>query len=140
MAVYDLPKATFEPHPEGAHTGTIVEVRDMGQSDTQYGTKHRVAVVIEADNLTREDGDSWRHFEFVNLASGENSKLTKLPQKLLRRKLTGEERDKFDPDSEMLDKSVSYTIAHEFGDNRTFANIASWSILDDGDDSEKLPF
>ena len=141
---FELKNSTYEPHPEGTFKGTIIEVKDMGEQDTKFGSKHRIAIVIQNDELERQ------HWEFCNLASGKNSSLTTLRQKLFKRALTSEEMKSFDPEVEMVNKKIRFQIEHEYGDTRTFANLVTWSLLesvgsdpfaDEGDQEEEdLPF
>ena len=132
---YTLPQTTFDPHPEGIFEGIILEVRDGGKMDTQWGSKHRLAVVIENQELKRDDGQSWLHFDWCNLATGKNARLTELRQKLLKRTLTREELEVFDENIEMVGKRVRYTIVHNFENERTFANLATWSLIPEDSDS-----
>ena len=58
---YELKTSSFEPHPEGSFKGTIIEVKNMGKRDTKYGTTHRIAIVIQNDELEKGDGQPWQH-------------------------------------------------------------------------------
>lgn len=131
MAIFELEKTTFEPHPEGTFEGHISEVRDMGKQDTKFGPRPRIAIIIQNHDLAKGDGQPWLHWEFCNLASGKNSRLTTLRQKLLRRALTPEELRSFDPEAEMIGRDVSFQIEHAFGERHVFANLISWSLRSD---------
>ena len=79
---FKLPKTTFDPHPEGTFEGIISEIRDEGEKETKWGPKHRIAIVIENQQSNQDNGLPRVHFEFCNLATGKNARLTELRQKL----------------------------------------------------------
>lgn len=130
---FEIPQTDYVAHPQGMHTGVIVDVADHGERESTFEgrtrTVHRISIDVESDAAFMEDGRPFIHREFTNLSSDDRSKLVRLRQFLLGRPLNEDEKRSFDPSTEMLQRRVQYVIEHTYRDGKTFANIASWSLL-----------
>jgi len=140
---YELPKTDFPLHPEGESVGLIIDVLDQGLRETRYGAKHKLAIIIESETHSQENGDPFQLWVWATLSGSPKATLTQLRQKLLRRPLTEEERRNFDPEREMVGQRVRYLVAHNYSDDgRVFANLISWAPAEQGqqakDTREKL--
>ena len=134
MSTYDLPVVEFDPHPEGEHVGEIVDVIDQGLRESKFGAREKFSIVIESETALQEDGRPFSLWVWVTKSGSAKSKLTELRQKLLRRNLTAEERKSFDPIQEMVGRKVRYMVAHTLSENgQVYANLVSWSPIDQGD-------
>ena len=132
MNAFEIPKTTFDPHPEGEHIGTIVEVIDQGLRETRYGQRYKITSVIESESAFKDDGQPFSLWVWTTLSSSSKATLTKLRQKLLRRPLGEEERRSFDPDREMIGRKVRYIVDQSYGDDgQVFANLVTWSPFEE---------
>jgi hypothetical protein len=112
--VYELP--TAEPHKL-----TIVEVKDLGPVETNYGTKEKVSIKIDVTDQKTEQGENI--YVFVNAAKsiGEKSTLGKF----LRNKLGINPGPAFDMD-ELIGFKFEAVIEHSVATNgKTYANVGS---------------
>jgi hypothetical protein len=112
--VYELP--TPEPHKL-----TIVEVKDLGAVETNFGTKEKISIKIEVADQKAEDGTPI--YVFVNAAKslGEKSTLGRF----LRDKLGITPGPAFDTD-DLIGYKFEAVIEHNTGKNgKTYANVGS---------------
>ena len=144
---FELPESNFVPHPAGMFTGIIQAVPDQGVRESHFEGKtkfvHKITIDIKSDTVTMDNGEAFIHKEWCTLSNDDRSKLVKLRQALLGRSLTEDERGSFDADAEMIGRHVNYVIEHTFRNGKTYANIASWSLIGSVDESEatdQLPF
>ncbi|MDA1348904.1 MAG: hypothetical protein O3A47_08555 [Chloroflexi bacterium] len=130
---FDVRQTNFVPHPAGVYTGIITDVTDQGERESSFEGKtrlvHKISINIESYTATMDDGNAFVHKEWCTLSSDDRSKLVKLRQALLGRPLTEAERKSFDDDAEMVGRRVHYVIEHTYRNGKTFASIASWSLL-----------
>ena len=136
----ERPAGNYEPHPAGTHLGTITEIKDYGKMDSLYRTPegntkevHRVAIVVVAEELQREDGDPWSHFEFVNISFAPKCRLTELRNLLRDVDLTNAELNAvFDETVEMIGRKVKYKIRHRKNDHddKIRGTIQDWEYAD----------
>jgi len=140
MAKYQLPDATFVPHPQGKHEGSIVQVQDEGEQETPWGLKRKLSVRIESTTATMEDGTPFALVCWFTFSGASNSNLTKFRQSLMGRSLGNKERLDFD-DAEMINRHVGYQVIHSKREDGTpRAQLASiWSIDGHGPGTEAKP-
>lgn len=108
----NIPRKTFDPHPVGRHTGTIVAVEDLGLQESEYGVHHRVTVRVESDSVFQDDGTLFSILQWLTLSSSPKSNLRKFREAVLDRSLTREEEAGFDPETELIGKRISYRVDH----------------------------
>lgn len=127
---FQIPKSNFDPHPTGRHQGKILEVRDKGMVATQWGEKHKVAVVIESQTAMMDDGRPFLIFKSMTLSSDKKSALRAFREAVLDRPLTADEMTDFSPNRELIGRAISYRVDHsEPGpDGSVFANIRDGSV------------
>ena len=140
MNKLEIPKSTFDPHPDGEHIGTIVEVIDQGLRETRFGQRHKITAIIESETASKDDGEPFSLWVWATLSSSSKATLTKLRQKLLRRPLAEEERRNFYPDSEMIGRKVRYVVEQNYGDDgQVFANLITWSPIEEAPAERMAP-
>jgi len=133
MAKYTMERTEFVPHPVGPSEGIIYEIRDLGEMDTQYGTKHKVAVKIQSLNHTMQDGRPFSIQKLMNLSGHDRSDLFKfrcaargIPV------LTDKEAYSFD-DQELLGVRLGYVVEHQVSESNgnTYGIVATvWRLED----------
>ena len=123
MIKFQLPTSDFIPHPDGTHEGRVVGIEDKGERETSFGLKHKVAIVIESETGSMDDGRPFTASLWVTLSGSTKSKLYKVRTALLGRDLTPEEQTSFE-DTELIGKRVGYQVVHRDGrEGGVFANI-----------------
>jgi len=129
MAYYETPVKEFTPHPNGTFEGRIVAVEDKGEVETPFGTKPKLAIKIESETETMEDGRPFSAWLWVTLSGSPKSNLYKIRTTLLGRDLTADECGGFE-DSEVVDRRVGYQIVHREGkEGLVFANVSNiWPL------------
>jgi hypothetical protein len=131
---FEIAGSDFTPHPDGMHSGTIVDVVDHGLRESTFEGRtrevHKLAIVIESESAMMDDGRPFVHHEWCTLSSNDRSKLVKLRQGLLKRPLAKQEKLDFDASKEMIGRKVHYLIELSYRNGKTYANIASWSLQD----------
>lgn len=137
MSTIQIPRRRYIPHPEGQHTGNITETKNEGEVQTAYGTKHRITVRIESDSAVMDDGRPYSLAQWYTLSSHPKSNLTKLRETLLGRKITQDEAETLDTETEFVGKRVGYVVVHREGrEGDIFANIDSLWLHNDDESSE----
>ena len=143
MAIFDLPKTKFELHPAGTFEGRIIAVEDKGEMETQYGPKHKLAILIESTTEFKQDGQPFTAAQWLTVSSSTKSNLYKTRRSLLGRELTPDECHRFD-EEELVGKIVGYQIVHNEGaEGSVFANVDNlWPIAGRREEapSERLVF
>lgn len=139
MAKFAVPRTEFVPHPMGQSEGVIYEVRDLGEIETPFGIKHKVAIKVQSftQYIPDEDGKpSDKPFsvqKMMNLSGHEASDLYKFRCAALQvANLTEDQAYNFD-DSELLGVRLGYNVAHTVSqkNGNTYANIDSvWRLED----------
>lgn len=125
---FHIPKTEYETHPAGRFTGRIIEVRDLGLVETQFGDKHKVAAIIETEGIQQANGYPFQVWQKMTLSSNKKAALRKFREAVLDRELTAAEQEDFDP-SDLVDRRISYRIDHNEGkDGRVFGNIREGSV------------
>ncbi len=136
---FEVPQNNFMPHPAGMFTGGIISVTDQGERESTFEGKsklvHKISIDIRSDTEVTESGEPFVHREWCTLSSDDRARLVKLRQTLLGRPLNSEEATSFDADSEMVGRRVNYVIEHTYRNGKTYANIASWSLIVEVEDS-----
>ena len=112
---FTLPQRTFQPHPEGRHTGRITEIVDEGEQEDLYHPgqlRHMVSVRIESDTATFDDGQPAIFRYWCKLAGGPRANLTKFREAVLDRTLTQQEQNTFN-EQDLIGKAITYRIKHQ---------------------------
>ena len=126
---YAIPKTDFAPHPEGRHTGIITHHEDKGMQQTPWGEKHKIAIYIESETATMDDGRAFLIVQWFTLSSDIRAGLRKFREAVLDRKLTDQEAEVFDADAELINVRIRYRVDHtERDDGSTRANIREGSV------------
>jgi hypothetical protein len=133
MTTINIPKSDYIPHPEGRYTGCIVSVEDMGEVETSFGPKLKLAVRLECDSKKMDNGQPYSVSQWYTVSSHPKSNLTKLREMLLGRKLGYDEMSAVNPAVELIGKRVGYLIAHrEVREGGTFAAIDNiWPVVEE---------
>ena len=133
MAKYTMERMEFVPHPVGPSEGIIYEVRDLGEIDTQFGAKHKVAVKIQSLDHKMEDGRPFSIQKLMNLSGHDKSDLFKF--RCAARgvaALKDDEAYNFD-DGELLGVRLGYVVEHQVSqkNGNTYGNLATvWRLED----------
>lgn len=117
-----LPKSTFIPHPEGNFSGNIIAIEDLGEVQTAFGPKLKVAIKIASHQAAMEDGQPFLAIKRCNQSTSRRAELTKFREMLAGRRMTDDELEFFE-DAEVVGKQVGYTIIHNHVDDNVYANI-----------------
>ena len=130
---FTIPRTTFDPHPTGRHTGTIVNVQDEGIHESTWDGKaksqHKISIRIDSDSAFMEDGDPFCILQWFTLSSSSKSNLRKFREAVLDRGLTRDEEEDFDFEAELVGKRISYRVDHrEKQDGGTRAVIRDGSV------------
>lgn len=132
MAVYNIPQAVYPPHPAGRHTGTITRVEDKGMVLNKMFQKeeHKIAVIIETDGISRDDGEAWRVQKWFTLSNNPKANLRKFREAVLDRPLSAEELAAPFDDAEIVGRRITYRIdltePNEAG--QVYGNIREGSV------------
>jgi hypothetical protein len=111
--VYELPT-------EEAHSLTIVEYKDLGEVETNFGTKEKVSIKIEVSDQKAQDGSPI--YVFVNATKSIGPKST---LGIFLRKLGINVQGAFDMD-DLVGFKFRAVIEHNKAENgKTYANIGS---------------
>jgi hypothetical protein len=111
--VYELPT-------EEAHSLTIVDYKDLGAVETNFGTKEKISIKIEVTDQKDKDGQPI--YVFVNATKSIGPKST---LGIFLRKLGVNVGGHFDMD-DLVGFKFSAVIEHNKADNgKTYANIGS---------------
>ena len=109
----------FEQMSEGLHNVKITKVEDLGQQETQFGTKDRAAIYFTASDQKDKEGKAVDCRMTVTKSLHSKSALGKL---LATLKIpAGAEFDLND----IVGVSCQVVIQHKESDGKTYANIAS---------------
>ena len=111
--VYELPT-------EEQHSLTIVEYKDLGVVETNFGDKEKVSIKVEVTDQKAENGEPIYVFVNATKSIGVESTLGKF-----LRKLGLNVQGSFDLD-DLVGFKFRAVIEHNVGDNgKTYANIGS---------------
>jgi hypothetical protein len=141
METVEFSKARSPVHPTGLHKGTIVAVDDRGMKETAYGPKHKITVRVESADDSRHRITQW-----FSLSDHRKSNLTKFREMVLGREMTDKERGMFNPNSELVGRSVSYEVIHIHRGACAYADIVEihQEVIEEVDPfdttTEDLPF
>tara|TARA_R100001594_G_scaffold15055_1_gene31770 strand:+ start:647 stop:1144 length:498 start_codon:yes stop_codon:yes gene_type:complete len=133
MATYELPRTEFLPHPAGPDEGVIYEVRDLGDIETAFGVKRKVAVKVQSFGKLMEDGRPFSVQKMMNLSGHDQSDLYKFRCAALGvTSLKDDQAYSFD-DQELIGVRVGYVVEHQVSqkNGNTYGNIGSIWRLDD---------
>mgnify|MGYP004453376231 CR=1 FL=1 len=133
MARYELPRTEFLPHPDGPDEGVIYEVRDLGDIETAYGVKHKVAVKVQSFGHMMEDGRPFSVQKMMNLSAHDQSDLYKFRCAALGVKTLSDDKAIFFDDEELVGIRVGYVVEHQISqkNGNTYGNIGSiWRLED----------
>lgn len=101
--------------PEGVHQAVLIEVKDMGMVETNFGPKHRARFVWELDHA----GLKCRVFQVFNVSFDPKSHMRKNVSAVLGR----DPGEKFDLDT-LVGSVAPLVIGHDEGnDGVTYANV-----------------
>ncbi|MDA0711266.1 MAG: hypothetical protein O3B73_13780 [bacterium] len=137
-----IPKSEFPPHPEGLHDGRISGVEDKGEIQTKSGLKHKIVVHIQSDTAVfLEDGRPSVASKWYTASSRSKSALLEFRETMAGRKLTRDERECLNPDTELVGRAVGYTVIHNDGsEGRVYANITNiWPLNWEKAKAESVP-
>lgn len=135
MAVFQIPRTEFVPHPMGPSEGIIYEVRDLGEIETPFGRKHKVAVKVQSLDHTMDDDDG-RPFsvqKMMNLSGHEASDLYKFRCSALKVSALTEDQIRDFADTELVGIRIGYVVEHTVStkNGNTYANISTvWRLED----------
>ena len=111
--VYELPT-------EEEHALTIVEVRDLGPVETNFGTKDKISIKIDVTDAKTEKGENIYVFVTAAKSLGEKATLGKF-----LRKLGFTPGKQFDMD-DLIGFKFNAIIEHSVGTNgKKYANVGS---------------
>lgn len=119
------PKKTPWPLcPEGVHVASLIEVKDLGLVETNFGPKHRARFVWEIEH----EGASYRVFQAFNVSLDPKSHMRKAITEILGR----DPGSKFDLDT-LVGSEARLVIGHDDGnDGITYANVRAVLPAKDG--------
>jgi hypothetical protein len=113
----------FAPAPEGLHQAVCVDVIDLGEQDTPWGKKHKIALRFELDS---HDPDTKKPYQVSKWYTASLSELATLRQHLESwrgRAFTEEELAGFDAER-LVGVNAQLSIIHQVTDKKkTFAAI-----------------
>lgn len=116
------PESNYEPAPEGLYQAVCVDVIDLGQQTSQYGTQHKVELRWQLED-TNEKGYRFELRKRYTLSLHEKAALRKDLQSWRGRKFTDEELAGFDLEK-LLGVNAQLQVIHNIvDDGRIFANI-----------------
>src|SRR6185437_4476011 len=109
------PKSPWPLAPEGVHLATLIEVRDMGMVEGDYGPKHRARFVWEIEH----NGAKYRVFQSFNVSMDAKAHLRKAIADIIGR----DPGEKFDLDT-LVGSVAPLVLGHDEGNNGiTYANV-----------------
>lgn len=113
---------TFEPVPEGLHNAVLVDVVDLGEVTTRFGTRPMVRFVWETEQR-RDDGSPFLVFKRYTHSLHEKANLFKdlRSWKIVDLQPAAIENG-IDSDS-MLGASCQLLVQHSENDGKTYANV-----------------
>jgi len=115
-----IAEKVFELPTEEEHALTIVEYKDLGAVETNFGTKEKVSIKIEVADQEAEDGSPIYVFVTATKSIGEKSTLGKF-----LRKLGIAPTGSFDMD-DLIGFKFRAIIEHNIATNgKTYANVGS---------------
>lgn len=116
------PETQYETAPEGLHQAVCVDVVDLGDITTEYGTKHKVELRWQIEALNAK-GYRFEVRKRYTLSLHERARLRQELQTWRGRKFTEEELRGFDLEK-LLGVNCQLQIVHNITDDgRTFANV-----------------
>lgn len=108
--------------PEGLHKAVCVDVVDLGELDTKFGSKHKLSIIFELEDED-EEGRRFIVGKRYTWSLNEKSNLRKDLERWLGKKYRSEELLAGIDLEEFLGLNATIFIAHNQGEERTYANI-----------------
>ena len=126
MAIINIEKKQFEPHPEGQHEGVVLAFEDLGDQEVTFNgkteIKHKGELRIQSFDHILADGEAAIVIERVNFSGSKKSKLRKFRESILGRRLEGDEPWAIDT-AELVGIGVDYVVIHNITDAGVYANL-----------------
>ena len=109
------PKSPWPLAPEGVHLATLIEVKDMGMVESDFGPKHRARFTWEVAH----NGAKYRVFQSFNVSMDPKAHLRRAIADILGRDPGGN----FDLET-LVGSTVPLVLGHDEGNNGiTYANV-----------------
>lgn len=108
--------------PEGLHKAVCVDVVDLGDLDTKFGSKHKLSVIFELEELD-EEGNRFIVGKRYTWSLNEKANLRKDLERWLGKKYKQEELLAGIDLEAFLGRNAMLFISHNIGEERTYANI-----------------
>jgi hypothetical protein len=122
--------------PEGLHKAVCVDVVDLGDLDTKFGSKHKLSVIFELEELDNE-GKRFLVGKRYTWSLNEKSNLRKDLERWLGKKFKSEELMAGFDLEELLGLNATLFISHNVGEERTYANIETILPIGNGKGTDK---
>ncbi len=114
---------TFSPAPEGLHQAVCVDVIDLGEQDTPWGKKHKIALRFELDSHDPETKKPYQVSKWYTASLSELATLRQHLESWRGRAFTEAELIGFDIEK-LVGINAQLSLIHQLTDKkRTFANI-----------------
>lgn len=117
MPIY-IKKKEYEIPPEGTHTATLVEIKDLGVCQTPYGESHMVKVGWHLKNAKTKNGSPFRLDRKYSLSFSSKSAFSEDLQSWLGQLPP----DSFDLET-LVGRLAKLAIRHRQANGKTYANI-----------------
>jgi len=124
MSIIASSGRTFTPAPEGLWNATIVDVVDLGDIKTDFGTKHFIRLVMEIDHLM-EDGKPFICSKRFTLSLHEKAGLRKTLVAIRGKQFTPDELKAFDLER-CLGAPCQVVIEHLEKEGEIYGNVTSF--------------
>ena len=127
----------FEPAPEGFHPAICVDVVDLGNVETSWGTTHQVQIRWQLDGHSdaglRNDGKQWLVSRKYKLSLHDKAELRKALVAWRGKQFTPEELNGFDVEKVVGSACMIQVLHGKSRDGqRTFANVQTITPLPKG--------
>ena len=117
------PESSFEPCPEGLHQAVCVDVVDLGLQDTPWGSKHKVELRWQVDQINERAGRRFELRKRYTNSLHEKAALRKDLECWRGRKFTEEELNGFDLEK-LLTINCQLQVIHTLSDEgKTYDNV-----------------
>ncbi len=110
--------------PAGLSPATLTRVTDLGEEESQYGTREMLELEFELDAKDEATGEPYRAWRKCSKSLHRKSTLRGIVEGLLGRPLNGDETRRFDVES-LVGRQCLIQVAHVEKNGRTFANITA---------------
>lgn len=121
--IVNTPPPTFEVPSEGSHQATLLDILDIGNVETKFGSRHKLKFIF----AVTENGKALEVHVRYNWTLHEKSALRKMLKSWLRR----DPGTSFDLEP-LKGRRATIIIQHAESEGRTFGNVISVLPPQDG--------